>query len=140
MGTPYQVIYERFLSQITDFDIPKMSDDDLAAYCLGFMKTALIRMRPLENDLEDRNDLVMAFNVELLDVEIEIITYYMIAEWVGQRLYNTQLVTMFMGTKDEKFNSQANMIAALKELRDTKLADARTLRRDYQYQHSELME
>lgn len=140
MGTPYQIIYERFLRQITDFDIPKLSDDDLADYCFGFMKTALIKMRPLQNDLTNRNDLVMAFNVELLDVEIEILACYMTAEWVGQKLYNSQLVVMFLGTKDEKFNSQANMMTALESLRDRKLAEARTLRRDWQYQHSELME
>lgn len=140
MGTPYQKVYERFLNQLIDFDLPRMSDSELAAYCLGFMKTAIIHIRPLESNLEARNDSIMEFEEELLEVEIQIIACHMVAEWVGQKLYNSQLVTMFLGTKDEKFNSQANMISALKDLRDVKLAEARTLRRDYQYQHSELME
>jgi len=140
LGTPYQIIYKRFLDQLTDFDLPRMSDSELAAYCLSFMKSAIVHIRPLESDLEARNDLVMEFEENLLEIEIQIIVCHMVAEWVGQKLYNTQLVTMFLGTKDEKFNSQANMIAALESLRDRKLAEARTLRRDWKYQHSELME
>lgn len=139
MGTSYHQIYNRFLNKITDFDLPAMDDTELANYCLKFMQSAILKIRTLSNDLSARNDLTMEFDNELEEIEIEIISCLMVAEWVNQKLYNTQLTVMFLGTKDEKFNSQANMITALKTLRDDMVASAHTLRRDWKYQHDDYM-
>lgn len=140
MNTSYEKVYQRFLNKIIDFDLPKMTDDELADYCNKLMISALTRIRPLKNDLSEADDSLGEFLNELLDVEIEIIACHMVAEWVTTRLYNAQLVTMFLGTKDEKFNSQANLIAALRSLKEDQLAQAHMLRRDYQYQNDEYMQ
>ena len=140
MNTSYNKVFLAFLDNVMDFDFPKMSDEELSAYCTRLMNHSIAKIKPLENDLTQKDDLRRMFLCELLDIEIEIIACQMTAEWVSQKLYNTQLVTMFLGTKDEKFNSQANMIAALRGLRDDKLAEAHTLRRDWAYQNSELLE
>lgn len=140
MNTSYEEVYARFLNKVVDFDFPKMTDDEFSEYCLRLMNAALTKVRPLEHDLFQKDDEVALFRSELLPVEIEIIACYMVAEWIVPKLYNVQLTTMFLGTKDEKFNSQANLITALKTLKDDMLAQAHMLRRDYQFQHSEYME
>lgn len=136
MNTSYEEIYERFLNKVVDFDFPRMTDDEFNDYCYRLMNAALVKIRPLEHDLFQKDDEIASFRNELLPVEIEVIACHMVAEWVVPKLYNAQLVTMFLGTKDEKFNSQANLIAALRTLRDDMLAQAHMLRRDYQYQHN----
>lgn len=140
MNTSYDQIYESFLNKVVDFDFPKMTDDQFASYCNRLMTAALVKIRPLKHDLFEKDDEIASFRNELLPVEVEIIAYHMVAEWVTQKLYNAQLVTMFLGTKDEKFNSQANLIAALRTLKEDALAQAHILRRDYQYQHSDYMD
>lgn len=140
MNTSYGIVYRTFLSKIVDFDLPPMTDDDLEEYCHRLMVAAIAKIRPLENDLEERSDEDGEFLNELLDVEIEMIACQMVAEWITPKLYNTQLTVMFLGTKDENFNSQANLISALRNMRDDMIATVNVLRRDYQYQHSDYMQ
>lgn len=140
MNTPYEQVYESFLSKIVDFDLPKMTDDEFSDYCHGLMESALVKIRPLEHDLLNKDDDLGEFRNELLDAEIETIACHMVAEWITPKIYTTQLTTMFLGTKDEKFNSQANLIAALRTLKEDMLSQAHMLRRDYQYQHSDYMD
>lgn len=140
MNTSYEQIYESFLNKVVDFDFPKMTDEEFAGYCHRLMESALVKVRPLENDLSDKDDDLEEFRSELSDTEIEIIACHMVAEWITPKLYTAQLTTMFLGTKDEKFNSQANLIAALRTLKEDMMAQAHTLRRDYQYQHSDYMD
>ena len=140
MNTSYEQVYESFLNKVVDFDFPKMTDEEFADYCHGLMSAALVKVRPLKHDLLQKDDEIASFRNELLPEEIEIIACHMAAEWIISKLYNAQLVTMFLGTKDEKFNSQANLIAALKMLKEDMMAQAHMLRRNYQYQRSDYMD
>lgn len=133
MGTSYNEIYNVFLSKITDFDLPHMSDNELVAYCDGVLNSAIVKIRNFDHDLSDRDDVVRIFADDLSDIEREVIACQMVVEWVGRKINTGQLIHMFTGTKDESMSSQANHIKSLMELRDKERATISSLIRDQKY-------
>lgn len=133
MGTSYWKIFNIFLSKIIDFDLPKMSDDQLTSYCFVIFSSAMAKIKNFDHDLSKRDDIIYSFDDELSDVECEIIACQMVVEWVERKTNTVQNIHMFVGTKDESMASQANHIRSLMELRDKQRATISTLIRDYKY-------
>lgn len=133
MGTSYWKVYNIFLSKITDFDLPHMSDDELLEYCNGILSSALIKTKKISRDISSRDDVVCAFDLELTDTECEILACQMVVEWVERKINTTQIIHMFTGTKDESMASQANHIKALNELKAKAKNTVTELIRDEKY-------
>ena len=133
MGTSYWKIFNIFLNKIIDFDLPKMSDDQLTSYCFGIFSSAMVKVKNFDHDLSKRDDIIYSFDDELSDVECEIIACQMVVEWVERKTNTVQNIHMFVGTKDESMASQANHIRSLMELRDKQRATISALIRDYKY-------
>lgn len=139
MGTSYSIIFERFLSKITDFRLMSLSDDDVYRFCYDLMTSATPKIAKFENDLSDRDDELSRFNSTLTDIEIECIATQMVSEWIEPQLNNTLLLKQFIGTKDEKFYAQANQIDKLLTLQESARVRGRKLRRDWAYQNSDYL-
>ena len=133
MGTSYSIIYNIFLSKITDYDKAEMSDQELLDFCDGIFVSAMTKIKHFENDLSLRNDVERKFEVELTSLECEVIASQMVVEWVDRKLNTTQLLHMFAGTKDENMASQANQIRAMMELKDNQRSIISALMRDAKY-------
>lgn len=54
MSTSYTTIYDSFLSKITDFDLPPLTDRELRAYCNRLMEAAIIKLPEVVSDLTQR--------------------------------------------------------------------------------------
>lgn len=134
MNTSYEKIYGIFLSKITDYDLASLSDDELEEYCYNIFISAMTKIHSFDqNDLSDRDDVKERFNSELTDVEIEIITSQMVIEWVDRKLNTTQLLHMYVGTKDESMASQANHMKTLIELKEKQRSIISSMMRDAKY-------
>lgn len=134
MNTSYEKIYGIFLSKITDYDLASLSDDELEEYCYNIFVSAMTKIYSFDqNDLSDRDDIKERFNSELTDVEIEIITSQMVIEWVDRKLNTTQLLHMYVGTKDESMASQANHMKTLIELKEKQRSIISSMMRDAKY-------
>lgn len=134
MNTSYEKIYGIFLSKITDYDLASLSDDELEEYCYNIFVSAMTKIHSFDqNDLSDRDDIKERFNSELTDVEIEIITSQMVIEWVDRKLNTTQLLHMYVGTKDESMASQANHMKTLIELKEKQRSIISSMMRDAKY-------
>lgn len=136
MGTSYLEIYDRFLRKITDFNLPQLDESDLQLECRGYMDSAIAKLKKCQSDLSKRDDLLLCFEEELLDVEKEILALQMVCEWVEPQVNSTLLLSQMVGWKEDKFFAQANQISALEALRDSAEERARALRRDWSYQNS----
>lgn len=134
MNTSYEKIYNIFLNKITDFDLPVMSDEELTDYCRDILFSALVKLKSFDHNLSDRNDDLGVFNEVLSDLECEVIACQMVVEWVDKKINTTQLLHMFVGTKDESMASQANHIKTLMDLKDKHRATVTGLMRDFKYQ------
>lgn len=140
MNTSFLEIYELFASKVTDFTVINFTEEEMQSFCLDYLKSAVVKIKPLQNELVDYDEDMAEFNSELMQIEKEIIALQMVSEWVTPQLYNTTLLKQFIGTSEERFFSPANQIAALRTLRDDARHAAQKLRKDYVSSHNSYFE
>ena len=102
MATPYEKIYSRFLQKITDFNLVEVDTDSFGGMMNGWLNSAAIRVRKCQHDLSKRDDEVQEFEEDLSDLEVELLACGMVDSWLSQYLNSTELVTQFIGGKEEK--------------------------------------
>ena len=123
--TSYEVIYGRFLNSTTDFNLAELDDHTLNEMLKGWLHTAIVKTRT-NSDLtyDDENE---TFNNDLSNLDIELLSMSMRLAWLDQTLNSTELTLMMLGGKEEKFYSQANHIAELRNLRADTLREMQQL-------------
>lgn len=136
MGTPYEVVYNRFLQKISDYKLLSLPEEDVEAILYSYLVSAIAKTKQCQNDLGDRDEENKCFNPTLLDIEIEILALQMVCEWVEPQLNNVLYTKQFIGSKEENFFAQANQLEKLQSLRDSAAMQARKLRRDYSYRYT----
>ena len=127
MATPYEKIYNRFSQKITDFNLAEIDDNSLEKMLLSWLNSSIVNVRKREHDLSLRDDELMEFQEDLSDLEIEMLALGMKLAWIDQYLNSTELVLQFIGGKEEKYYSQANHVAELRELRKDTLREMNSL-------------
>lgn len=130
--TPFSIIYDSFLSKITDDMYMELTELDTFSMLQELLLSAIPKFEfprvDLNNyellDIEDQityqgieseNQLVSGiiyssgyFNCPLNIEEINILSTYMIVEWLGQQLASIENVRLKYSGSDFKFTSQAN--------------------------------
>ena len=130
--TPFSIIYDSFLSKITDDMYMELTELDTFSMLQELLLSAIPKFEfprvDLNNyellDIEDQitykgieseNQLVSGviyssgyFNCRLNIEEINILSTYMIVEWLGQQLASIENVRLKYSGIDFKFTSQAN--------------------------------
>lgn len=116
MGTSYGSIYERFLSSISDYSFSVLTQQESEDIFLTYLKKAVPKFTQCKTDLI-RDDNVGEFQEDLTELEQEILAAFMVVEWINPKVKNADLLEMYLGSKDFRIYSPANM---LKELREAK--------------------
>ena len=100
MGTPYEKIYNRFLSRTTDFNLAELDDYTLNNMLKSWLHSAIIKARTSTNlSSNDENEV---FVNELSDLDVELLAMGMTLAWLDQTLNSTELTLMMLGGKEEK--------------------------------------
>ena len=137
MGTPFELVYDTFLSKITDDMYMELTELDTYRMLQELLISAIpkfefprVRLDDYELDeitdqdvyegVESDNEKVTAyiygggyFNVGLTAEEINILSTYMIVEWFGYQLASIENTRMKFSGSDFKFTSQANHMQKL---------------------------
>lgn len=123
--TPFQYVYDRFLSKITD-DLyleltPEDTYRDLQSILLNSIPGFEFPRFPLFdynlNEFIERVDSPGAFNSVLTHEEVEIISDLMVIEWVRRQIASVENTRMKYSGSDFKFTSQANHLDKLIRLK-----------------------
>lgn len=133
MATPYEKIYNRFLQKITDFNLVEVDTDSFGEMTNGWLNSAAIRVRRCQHDLSKRDDEIQEFEEDLSDLEVELLACGMVDSWLSQYLNSTELVSQFIGGKEEKWFSQAAHIKELRDLKESNLLEMNRLHNYYTY-------
>ena len=120
MNTELEEIYGMFLSSITDYNIPLMSNDDFEEEMLVLLKKSIARFRFKKDIAID--ELMGEFTRELTDEEKNILALGMVSEWVKPKIYSVEVMKMKMNSKDYQLFSESNHIDKLRNIK--KEADA----------------
>lgn len=139
--TPFSMVYDSFLSKITDdmymeldeiqtfriledllvtalhkFEFPRF---DINNYELSYVEDEGI-YEGVESDYMEAKAFIYGggcFNCALTPEEINIISTYMIVEWLGQQLASVENTRMKYSGSDFKFTSQANHMAKIQTMK-----------------------
>lgn len=115
MNTTFQDVYDFFLSKITTYEFLSLTESELQIELKMNLRRALSKCVSLKNIKADWT--YEEFNRELDDLEINIISDWMVIEWITPQIDNIENFKQRLGSKDFSMHSQANH---LKELAETK--------------------
>lgn len=139
--TPFSMIYDSFLSKITDDMYMELNELDTFRMLQELLTTAIHKFEFPRFDITDFEESYVedegmycgvesdyfctkaliygggCFNSALTPEEINIISTYMIVEWLGQQLASVENTRMKYSGSDFKFTSQANHMSKLLNLK-----------------------
>lgn len=128
MYTPYEKIYDNLLPKFRSYEIPLMTVEEVKDYLHDFLIPAISRFHVCRKDLEDRDDILQRFNVELSDIEIEILSNYLLIEYIDSNYIRTpSLLKTHMPSSDFKVFSPANFLDKLMAMHKTYVTENETL-------------
>ena len=128
MATPYEKIYENLLPKFRSYEIPFMSPDEVREYLHDFLIPAIPKFHVCKKDLTDRNEILERFNVKLSDEEIEILSNYVLLEYLDSEYVRTPtLLKLALPSSDFKAFSPANMLEKLMNMHKQYLSENETL-------------
>ena len=154
-GTSFATIYDSFLARITSDMYMELTELDTFEMLQELLINAIPRFEFPRVDIFDYEEGVLtsigtytgvesdyvevpatawvggSFNNALNIEEINILSLYMVVEWLGQQLASTENTRLKYSGSDFKFTSQANHMAKLKTLIDAAKQDGFHLQRLY---------
>ncbi len=128
MPTLYEKLYENLLPKFRSYEIPLMTTEEVKDFLHDFLVPAISRFHVCRKNLNDRNDILQQFNVELSDIEIEILSNYLLLEYIDSTYIRVpSLLKVTLPSSDFKAFSSANMIEKLMSMHKTYLCENETL-------------
>lgn len=128
MPTPYEKLYENILPKFRSYEIPIMTEEEVKAYLHDYLIPAITRFHVCRKDLNNRNDEQEHFNEELSDTEIEILSNYLLLEYIDSTYIRTPtLLKVNLSSSDFNAFSPANMLDKLMDMHNKYLSENETL-------------
>ena len=128
MATSYEKIYENLLPKFRSYEIPLMSTEEVKDFLHDFLIPAITRFHVCRKNLNDRDDILQRFNVELSDIEIEILSNYLLIAYIESEYINTpSLLKVQLPSSDFKVFSPANFLDKLVSMRTAYIKENETL-------------
>lgn len=124
MPTPYEKIYSNLLPKFHSYEILSMSSEEIEDYLHDFLIAAITRFHVCRQDLSDRDDELQQFNVDLSDLEIEILTNYLLLEYLDSTYIRTALLLKVnLSSSDFNSFSPANLLDKILSMHNTFLSE-----------------
>ena len=128
MYTPYEKLYDNLLPKFRSYEIPLMTVEQVKDFLHDYLIPAISRFHVCRKDLNDRDDIVQRFNVELSDTEIEILSNYLLIEYIDSEYIRTpSLLKTQLPSSDFKVFSPANFLDKLMAMHKTYVSENETL-------------
>lgn len=129
--TPFSIIFDSFFGKITDDMYVELTQDDTYKMVEELLYTAMHKFEFPHFDItdfeksseiidEDTKEITYQeghFNSLLTNEEINILSTYMVVEWLGQQLASIENTRMKYSGNDFKFTSQANHMSKILTLK-----------------------
>lgn len=128
MATPYEKLYENLLPKFRSYEIPLMSTEEVKDYLHDFLIPAISRFHVCRKDLTNRDDIIQQFNADLSDIEVEILSNYMLIEYIDSEYVRVpSLLKVQLPSSDFRAFSPANFLDKLMAMHSTYITENETL-------------
>ena len=132
MGTPYTELYESVLSKIKNYDFIHLEEDEIYEILSDYLRPAIAAFRGCRQDLSQRNK--VKFKCKLNDTEIEILSNYMVIEYLDSNYIRVPLMLKpTLSSKDFNAFSPANHLNKVMEVREKYRKNNETLLSRYRW-------
>lgn len=128
MATSYEKIYENLLPKFRSYEIPLMSTEEVKDFLHDYLVPAISRFHVCRKNLNDRDDILQRFNADLSDIEVEILSNYLLIEYIDSEYVRTpSLLKVQLPSSDFKAFSPANFLEKLMAMHKTYVSENETL-------------
>lgn len=128
MNTAYEDIYARYRSRVRNYDMLDLEMAQGELYQKDLLELAIEDFEEIcKQDLENRDDELRSFGIELTAREKNILSLGMVVHFVEPYVYNTDALQNALSTKDFSLYSPANL---LEKMTDLLKASKQELRRE----------
>lgn len=132
MATPFEEVYQFFLSKVTDYSFVNFTENELEEEFEKYLRSASIKFFSAGTRLE-KNLKFKEFERDLTDLEIEILSLLMVLEYLNPKIIATENMNQFLTTKEYKIYSQANHLSKMLELKNQIKSEVNHLMSQYSY-------
>lgn len=115
MNTPFETVYKYFMKKIESYDVLGLTDEEINEDNLDKLMVAMGNFTTLKGVTLDLD--YEEFSRELTQLEINILSLWMLTEWIKPRLLTEENLYNRLGSKDYKNYSPANMLDKLTALK-----------------------
>lgn len=137
MATSYETLYANLLPKFKDYEINLLTVEEVKDLLHDFIIPATTRFHVCVKDLSDRNDELEEFNCDLSDREIEILSNYMLLEYIDSTYIRTPtLLKVNLTSSDFNAFSPANMLDKLMDMHSKFLSENETLLSQYSWMNA----
>lgn len=120
MATPFQNIYDKFLSLIEDYELAIIPDDELDYLLFSYLDRAVsLDFKQCRKDLTNYNKELKQFNEDLTGEEQWIIAYGMVLSWLESKIKHERLLRDAISDRDYEESSHANQLKELLNLEES---------------------
>ncbi len=132
--TSFDEVYNSFLSQITTYnEYQNLTQEELEIELKQLLKMSLAECMSFKDISADYD--LNEFNRDLIDLEINIISYNMVVHYLSPKINNIELLKQSLSSKDYQFYSQANHLKELMDLRKDSFQQFNYWMNRYDYQN-----
>lgn len=129
--TDFNLIYDKFLSKITDFSFAQLDKETLEEELKSKLIQALAYFTQLD---EEKAEYVgTSFVNELSNIEQEIIANLMVINYLDKYIISEDNMRILLNSKDYKQYSQATLLKELKATKSEYQSDVDALRNAYSF-------
>ena len=120
MATAYKELYNSVYSKIKDYDLVQLPEENADEILHDYIRPAVLKFECCDQNLADRDEVLEQFNMDLSDVNFEILTNFMVVEYLDSTyVRTTKMLKSYMGGTDFHKYDNANMLSRLLEVRNT---------------------
>lgn len=117
MATPFQSVYDKFLSYIDDYELALITTEELDDMLEGYLSRAVsLDFKQCKANLNNVDLDIKQFNEELTLEEQWIIATGMTLSWLEPKIKREDLLRAAISDRDYKESSHANQLDKLMEL------------------------
>lgn len=114
-NTPFSDVFDFTISKLTDYSFFELTEDELTQEFTKKMRISLAKCITFKDIKADYD--MEEFSRELSDLEIDIISNWMIVEYLNPKINSIEILKPRMASKDYQTFSQANHLKELSALR-----------------------
>jgi hypothetical protein len=128
MATSYETLYENLLPKFKSYEIPLMSEREVKELLQDYITPSIARFHICKKDLYDRDNEKECFNADLSQMEIEILSNFLLLEYIDSNCIRVPSVLKAnLSLSDFHAFSPANMLEKLLLMHDTFKKENETL-------------